>query len=467
MLFYEPLFLFVFLPGVFALYLRMRRSPRARVWILLAASVLFYLWGEPAFVPVVLVSALLDFGLARLVAGGARWALALGLASNLGLLIYYKYLGFLASNLFALLGLTGPGAPAVPHVALPIGVSFIVFEKITYLVDISRGRSPPAARFDRYLTYVFFFPKLLAGPIIKYHEIEAQFRDPPPLDEDMILGGFARFMMGVIKKLLIADIVGPASDGIFAMTRNQLGFATAWLGVLLFSIQIYLDFSAYSDMAIGLARMFGFRLNENFNKPYISCSVTEFWRRWHISLTSWIREYLYIPLGGNRVKPWRRMINLWVCFLASGLWHGAAWTYVLWGAYNGFFLVLDRLFLLRLLDRMPRVAANAATLLAVMLGWTIFRASSLDQLATFLRAMVHPGLAGMAFRWENSLIAATGAGVAISLAPRISGFEAGMGWLLTRKPGRLAIETAGVILFALALDKAVTDPFRPFLYFRF
>ncbi len=463
MLFYEPLFLFVFLPGVFALYLRMRRSPRARLWILLVASILFYLWGEPAFVPVVLASALLDYVLARRVARGARWALVLGVAANLGLLVYYKYLGFLAANLAALLGLVHA---APPHIALPIGVSFIVFEKITYLVDIARGRSPPAARFSHYLTYVFFFPKLLAGPIIKYHEIEAQFRAPPPLGERMVLDGFARFMLGVIKKVLIADIVGPASDFIFAIAPDRLGCATAWTGVLLFTLQIYLDFSAYSDMAIGLARMAGFDLRENFDRPYVSCSITEFWRRWHISLTSWIREYLYIPLGGNRVAPWRRMLNLWVCFLASGLWHGAAWTYVLWGAYNGLFLVLDRLFLLRLLDRLPRVAANAVTLLVVMLGWTIFRAGSLTQLVGFVHAMTHPALRG-SVRWENSLVAATLAGIVISLAPRVPRVDATVAWLIARRPGRLAIETAGMVLFAAALDKAITDPFRPFLYFRF
>ena len=467
MLFYEPLFLFVFLPGVFTVYLRLRRSPRGRLWTLLVASILFYLWGEPAFVPVAFASALLDYVLARRIARGGRWALGLGLVANMGLLVYYKYLGFLATNLFALSGLTGAGAPAIPRVALPIGVSFIVFEKITYLVDVRRGRSRPAARFSDYLTYVFFFPKLLAGPIIQYHEIEAQFRDPPPLDEAMVLDGFARFMLGMIKKVLIADIVGPASDGIFAMTPDQLGFKIAWTGVLLFTIQIYLDFSAYSDMAIGLARMFGFRLAENFNRPYISCSITEFWRRWHISLSSWIREYLYIPLGGNRVPSWRRMANLWICFLASGLWHGAAWTYVLWGAYNGLFLVLDRLFLLRLLDRMPRLVANAATLLVVTLGWTIFRAGSLRQLADFAYAMTHPALHGIGLRWENTLVCAVAAGVVISLAPRVPRVDAAVAWLAARRPGRLAIEAAGVVLFAVALDKAITDPFRPFLYFRF
>ncbi len=466
MLFYEPLFLFVFLPGTFAIYLRLRRSAQSRRWTLLAASVLFYGWGEPAFVPVVFASALLDHGLSRRVARRSRWALVLGLTANLALLMYYKYLFFLASNLFAILGMVGISTPAAPHVLLPIGVSFVVFEKITYLVDIWRGQSRPAPRISYYLTYVFFFPKLLAGPIIKYHEIEAQFRDPPPLREGLILDGFARFMLGVIKKLLIADIVGPASDGIFALTNGQLGFGTAWIGVVLFTIQIYIDFSAYSDMAIGLARMFGFRLNENFNRPYISCSITEFWRRWHISLSSWIREYLYIPLGGNRVAPWRRMANLWTCFLASGLWHGAAWTYVLWGGYNGLFLVLDRLFLLRLLDRMPRVVANAATMV-VMVGWTIFRVNSLPQLMQFATAMTHPALVGVRFQWELAVAAATTAGLLVSLAPRIDGVDAAAAWFLARRPGRLMVELIGVVLFAVAVDKAVTDPFRPFLYFRF
>ena len=467
MLFYEPLFLFVFFPAVFGLTLRLRHSGNARLWILLVASVVFYLWGEPGFVPVVLVSTALDYVLAGAVARRARWALVLGLASNLGILVFYKYLGFLAANLFAMLGTAGIATPPVPHIALPIGVSFIVFEKITYLVDVWRGLCPPANRFRLYLTYVFFFPKLLAGPIIKYHEIEAQFREPPPLDETLVFDGFARFMLGVVKKVLLADSIGPASDQIFAMAPAGLGFATAWSGVLLFTLQIYLDFSAYSDMAIGLARLFGFTLRENFNRPYISCSVTEFWRRWHISLTSWIREYLYIPLGGNRVSPARRMTNLWICFLASGLWHGAAWTYVLWGAYNGLFLVLDSLFLLRLLDRLPRIVANTLTLFVVMIGWTIFRATSLAQLSAFLYAMSHPRLHDGGIWWENSLILAVIAGVGISLAPRIPGVDACLAWMKTVRPARLVLETAGMVLFALALDKAVTDPFRPFLYFRF
>ncbi|TPG46411.1 MBOAT family protein [Roseomonas nepalensis] len=469
MLFYEPLFLFVFFPAAFALTWRRRHSADRRLFVLLTASLLFYTWGEPLFVPVVLASSALDYALGPLVARRARWALALGLVANLAILVFYKYVGFLTDSLFAVLSLFG--VPAVTgatlQVALPIGVSFIVFEKVTYLVDIWRGLSPPARAFRDYLTYVFFFPKLLAGPIIKYHEIDAQFHSPAPLAETSVFDGFTRFMLGVIKKVLIADSVAPMADAAFAIPSNQLSFASAWSGVLLFTVQIYVDFSAYSDMAIGLARMFGYQLSENFNRPYISCSITEFWRRWHISLTSWIREYLYIPLGGNRVGPWRRMTNLWICFLASGLWHGAAWTYVLWGAYNGLLLVLDRLVLLRLLDRMPQIIANLLTLVIVMVGWTIFRASSLPQLGAFFHAMTHPGQPGVVLHWENTTLLALAAGIAISLAPRLPYLDAVLSQVLARRSGRFMVEAFGAVLFAVALIKAVTDPFRPFLYFRF
>ncbi|SDB74847.1 MBOAT family O-acyltransferase [Belnapia rosea] len=467
MLFYEPIFLFVFLPATFFITLRLRHSAEARTGILLIASILFYFWGEPAFVPVVLASSGLDYLLAGPVARRTRWALVVGVGANLAVLVAYKYLGFLAENFYGLLGWAGTPTPPPLQIALPIGVSFIVFEKITYLVDVWRGLSPPSRGFGHYLTYIFFFPKLLAGPIIKYHEIEAQLRRPPRLDEPMVVDGFARFVLGVVKKVLVADTIAPAADAAFSTAPEQLGFATAWAGILLFTLQIYLDFSAYSDMAIGLARMFGFRLNENFNRPYISCSITEFWRRWHISLTSWIREYLYIPLGGNRVQPWRRMANLWICFLASGLWHGAAWTYVLWGAYNGLFLVLDRLFLLRWLDRMPRLLANVITLLVVMLGWTIFRSTSLEQLSAFLHAASHPSLSGIGLRWDNSLIAATAVGVVVSLAPKTPWSDALWAWFGNHQLNRLCGEAVLAVLFAIALNKAITDPFRPFLYFRF
>ena len=290
----------------------------------------------------------------------------------------------------------------------------------------------------------------------------------PPARFDDISAGFLRFMVGVAKKTLIADTLATGADQIFAAS-GSVGFAHAWSGVIFFTFQIYFDFSGYSDMAIGIARMLGFRLRENFDMPYIACSITEFWRRWHISLTTWIREYLYIPLGGNRVSPPRIYFNLWICFLASGLWHGAAWTYVVWGAYNGLFLVLDRLFLLRLLDRLPRPVANLITFAIVMIGWTIFRAHSGIRRWHFLRAMVQPGLpdstAGLlitpdvttvAVRRRADLRAAADAWLPPAAAFRL----ASAGWTL-------ALQTATSLVFLAAVGKAVADPFKPFLYFRF
>jgi alginate O-acetyltransferase complex protein AlgI len=469
MLFYEPLFLLVFLPIVYGVFLLLHRRPGGRLWVLLPASVFFYLWSEPRFVPVVLASCALDYAIGRRLEGpGARGLLALGVCANAGILVFYKYTGFLVDNLDVLLGSVGLAPIHAGRIALPIGVSFIVFEKITYLVDIHRRRSRPAPDFPTYLLYVFLFPKLLAGPIIKYHELDEQLLAPDHTRFDDMATGFRRFMLGAVKKTLLADTLSTGADAVFAVPAGSLGFGEAWWGVALFTLQIYLDFSAYSDMAIGLARMFGFRLRENFNMPYISCSITEFWRRWHISLSTWIREYLYIPLGGNRAAPWRVYANLWVCFLASGLWHGAAWTYVVWGAYNGLFLVLDRLFLLRVLDRLPRVLANGVTLLVVMAGWAIFRAGSLGQAGLLLSAMLHPGLAGTMAPWRTPDVttAAVVAG-AISLLPRAPGFERARLAVLAWPPGLLIVRLAVALLFVLAVMKALADPFKPFLYFRF
>ena len=469
MLFYEPLFLFLFFPVTFTAYLALRGRATARVLVLLIASLFFYLWSEPLFVPVVLLTCVTDYALALQVARGRRWALPVGVLINLGVLVYYKYTGFTVDNLDVLLISAGLTPWHVGQIALPIGVSFIVFEKITYLVDIGRGRSKPAPGFSTYLLYVFLFPKLLAGPIIKYHELEAQLVAHGRNRSGDIAEGLRRFMLGVVKKTAIADTLASGSDMTFAANPAQLGFADAWWGVLFFTFQIYIDFSAYSDMAIGLARMFGFRLNENFNKPYISCSITEFWRRWHISLSTWIRDYLYIPLGGNRVSPARRYVNLWICFIASGLWHGAAWTYVAWGAYNGLFLVLERLFLLRWLDRMPRLAANAWTFLVTVAGWLVFRAVSVGQAGTMASAMLDPARIGRVVGLYRSpiLMSAIAIAALISFLPRVPGFDRAQVSVLAAPAGRAVLDTLLSLLFVFALAKALADPFKPFLYFRF
>lgn len=469
MLFYEPLFLFAFLPTFYLAYLIVQRHGA----VILLASVLFYFWSEPLFVPVVLLSAVLDHALglriarARQGSYAARIALAIGVVSNLAVLGHYKYTRFLVANLDALLSGLHVTPLFIPEIALPIGVSFIVFEKITYLVDIERRISRPAPDFATYLVYVFFFPKLLAGPIIKYHEMEQQLRGMPRAQFDDFCAGMQRFTMGMAKKTLLADTLATGADMIF---RDPVpGFREAWWGVLFFTFQIYFDFSAYSDMAIGLARMLGFRLRENFNMPYISCSISEFWHRWHISLSTWIREYLYIPLGGNRVPVGRRYLNLWICFLASGFWHGAAWTYVVWGAYNGLFLMLDKLFLLRLLDRLPRIAANAFAFAVVVIGWTIFRATSLEQAARFLEAMVQPTLpatlAGVFV--TNDMKLALAAAILICVAQHIPACVRLREIAVSDGMRGFAIQSALALLFVAALGKALADPFHPFIYFRF
>ncbi|MEJ1979191.1 MAG: MBOAT family O-acyltransferase [Acetobacteraceae bacterium] len=471
MLFYEPLFLFLFLPVVLVAFLAVRRRPRLRAGVLLVASLCFYLWSEPLFVPVVLATCVTDHAIACRIhrRGRSRLWLTVGILINAGMLARYKYTGFAVDNLDVLLGWLHLAPIHVGAIALPVGVSFIVFEKITYLVDVHRGISRPAPRFTTYLLYVFLFPKLLAGPIIKYHELESQLLAFGRSHWADLAAGFQRFMLGVVKKTILADTLGSGADMTFGADPARLGFADAWWGVAFFTFQIYIDFSAYSDMAIGLARMFGFRLNENFNKPYISCSITEFWRRWHISLSTWIRDYLYIPLGGNRVPVWRRYANLWICFLASGLWHGAAWTYVAWGAYNGVFLVLEKLFLLRLLDRMPRVAANLIAFLITMVGWTVFRATSLGQAETFFGTMLDPGRPSLSPDvWRTpAMVTATAAAVLISFLPRVPGFERAESVVLGSTAGRFVLQLVLSLLFVVALAKALADPFKPFLYFRF
>jgi alginate O-acetyltransferase complex protein AlgI len=474
MLFYEPLFLFLFAPAAYLLYLAFGAGRDARALILLVASIVFYGWSEPVFVLVVFASIALDLYVARRIDAEpapdnarARW-LTLGVASNLAILVYYKYTGFLALNLDALLrALTLPGLH-IARIALPIGVSFIVFEKITYLVDVYRGVTAPARGPLLYALYVFFFPKLLAGPIIKYHDIAKQMEQCPHADVDDFVTGFSRFMLGVVKKLLLADTLASGADLVFSRDAATLGFVDAWWGVIFFTFQIYFDFSGYSDMAIGLARMFGFRLLENFDMPYVATSTTDFWRRWHMSLTSWIKEYLYFPLGGNRRGELRTHFNLWICFLASGVWHGAAWTYVVWGAYNGLFLVLDRLFLLRWLARAPAWLANLATMLVVMVGWTLFRATSLEQAGALLSLMARPwamGASPVAIPAEYASMAMVAA--AICVAQRVAMSFEGFDWGEAARRFALASNSALALLFLGALAKGLADPFKPFIYFRF
>jgi alginate O-acetyltransferase complex protein AlgI len=471
MLFQEPFFALFLFPAFYALYLAVNQRVSAKKWTLIVGSIAFYTWGEPLFVPVVLASALLDYLLtlgmnASKSASARRALLTIGVLANLGVLVFYKYADFLIANLNVLVSPFAGASIPLLKIALPIGVSFVVFEKITYLVDCHEGTTKPARTFSDYCLFVFMFPKLLAGPILKYHEMERQIAAPEPVQRRDFEEGFARFARGMAKKVLIADPLGTYADRVFSADATALGAGPAWLGLICFGLQIYFDFSGYSDMAIGLARMLGFRLKENFNMPYIARSLTDFWRRWHISLTSWIRDYLYIPLGGNRRGELHTYLNLWICFLASGFWHGASWNFVLWGAYNGLFLTLDRLFLLRWLERAGALVATIVTLLIVFFGWAIFRTTSVGQLADFTAA-----LAGRAAGAPPELPVDVPLTCAVAIllclfpatplyAPLKRAFDENVILQKLRGLGLIA-------LYVVASSRAFGVPFQPFIYFRF
>jgi alginate O-acetyltransferase complex protein AlgI len=471
LLFSSPLFLFFFLP-VFAIAYGL--APRAaKNAVILAASLFFYSWAEPQFVFIVLASSLVDYLLGGVIAKthNARLkqqCVAMGIASNILLLFYFKYANFFLQNLSPLFSAAHLSVPVL-NILLPIGVSFIVFEKITYVVDIYKGIGRPAANFFLYLVYVFFFPKLLAGPIIKYHDIESQFARRPERWSD-VEAGFARFVAGLAKKVLIADCLSTPADAIFKAGGADVGCLYAWVGVICFTLQIYFDFSAYSDMAIGMSRMMGFSLRENFNMPYVARSFTDFWHRWHLSLSSWIREYLYIPLGGSRVGPVRRHINLWVCFLLSGLWHGASWTFVCWGFLHGLGLICDKLVWLKFEPKIPKPIATFMTLLMVMLGWVFFRANSFSAAADMLHAMftlaparefVYVGRDVWCMIVVGGLFSFVRPATLYKRVARVTRAITPVSTL------RLTQSCGGLILLVVCLARASSSSFHPFLYFRF
>ena len=466
--FNSELFLFYFLPVWAAAY---AASPeRYRNFVALTASLLFYAWGAPQFIVVVVASAALDWVIGRALID-PQWEsrrkilLFAGISVNVAILLVAKYANFAVENVSAAMVALGGQPIQWALIALPIGVSFIVFEKISYLVDIWRGVGKPTKTFRDYLLYVFLFPKMIAGPIVRYHTIASQIESRTVTLDDR-KAGFMRFIVGLAKKVLIADSVAPFANAVFGASGQGLDASTAWLGLICFTIQIYFDFSGYSDMAIGLCRMMGIRILENFDTPYISQSFTEFWRRWHISLSTWIRDYLYIPLGGNRHGEARLYANLWLCFLVSGLWHGANWTFLLWGAYHGTMLVLERLFLLDMQRRLPRFVNIATTLVLVMLGWVLFRAQSIGEAGQYFAALAGLSDGKPIALPEKRVVVAMIAGIVLSLAPAIVPLDR-----LSRLVDRRSVEpfalAACLGLLILSLSQLISDEFVAFLYFRF
>ena len=333
-----------------------------------------------------------DYFIARKMAASEgrrrKGLLALSLVLNVGLLLYFKYANFFVTNLQALYSLVGAQPFSWVEVALPVGISFITFQKISYMVDVYRGTVEPQRKLQDLMLYILMFPQLIAGPIVRYKDIAGQLADRQADDTyERRVVGFSRFMFGLGKKVLIANVLAEYVDAVFAASPGDFSSGTAWIAILAYTFQIYFDFSGYSDMALGLGLMLGFRFPENFNFPYISQSITEFWRRWHITLSSWIKDYLYIPMGGNRVAVPRMYFNLVFAFFISGFWHGAAWTFIVWGLYHGFFLILDRLGLKKVLERIGKLPAVIFTFFVAMVGWIFFRADNLTYAFAYLRRM--------------------------------------------------------------------------------
>lgn len=472
MVFSSSLFLLYFLP-VFLLFYYFA-DVKYKNYVALAASVFFYAWGAPTFIFIVAGSIVVDFFAVKEMHQSTgrkkKLLVAFSVVLNIGLLLYFKYANFFVENFNVMLEAFG-GKPAEwTKVALPIGISFFSFQKMTYAVDVYRKVHAPLKRMSDFALYILMFPQLIAGPIVRFNEIADQLEDRRYNENvDNRLTGFFRFALGLGKKVLIANVMGEYADSVFALEPSAMTTATAWMGVIAYAFQIYYDFAGYSDMAIGLGRMIGFDFLENFNNPYISQNISEFWRRWHISLGRWMRDYLYIPLGGNRVSKRRMYLNLWFVFLISGFWHGAAWTFVIWGAFHGFFLIADRLFLLKFYSKIGKYPAIVITFVITLVGWVFFRAETLPYALDFIGRMFSFTAGPAVYISQKVWI--------ILIIGAFFGFWGAFGkveqWqmkLFAKKQqlSTLVVMTlASVVLFTLSLAAITSSGFNPFIYFRF
>jgi alginate O-acetyltransferase complex protein AlgI len=480
MVFSSFIFLFFFLPAFLACYFM--SSARWKNTVVLLWSYVFYAWGAPNIVPLFFLSCVIDYFLSRGIARyyekllWRRFLLVCSLALNLGALLYFKYSNFFVGELNNLIQSTGGQAIAWTAVVLPIGISFFTFHKISYIVDVYRGTVKPSRSFIDYALYIALFPQLIAGPIIRYYDIAVQITSRQH-DLDSVLYGAYRFCLGLGKKVLIADSMAQVVQNIFELHPEALSSSRAWLGAVCYAYQIYFDFSGYSDMAIGLGRIMGFRFLENFNMPYIAQNFTEFWRRWHISLSNWMRDYLYIPLGGNRVSPLRTYLNLWIVFILSGFWHGASWNFVVWGIYHGFFLAMDKLFWLEKSKQLGKILNMLITFVLVLFGWVLFRSQTLAQGFVYLEHMLCFWSYGSVPIYVPRASIIHNRAIIIFIIASVAAFApAWNGWSrlaekAATKIGELQLVSlrfaaSFVLLVFCALTLATTN-FSPFIYFRF
>jgi len=471
LVFSSTVFLFLFLPLVLALYFI--TPHRLRNGLLLIASLVFYAWGEGYFVFLMLVSIAINTVCGLIIEKrrmhGAKPALVAAIVLNLALLISFKYANFLIDNLNLLLAAISLPLVQLDPVHLPIGISFFTFQAMSYVIDVYRGEARAQANPVNSSLYIALFPQLIAGPIVRYHDIARQLQDRS-VNLELFTSGVGLFIIGLGKKMLIANPMGEVADQVFALPPGELSTALAWAGVVCYGLQIYFDFSGYSDMAIGLGRMFGFEFKINFFYPYVAMSFRDFWRRWHISLSRWFRDYLYIPLGGNRKSRARTYFNLLVVFFLCGLWHGASWNFVIWGLLHGGFLVLERTAFGRWLENCWRPLRHAYLISGVLLAWVFFRSEGLDQATGYIAAMFGDGADGV----RHPLALYLTSDKWLVLAAGIAGSTPWLPWLKQRAAERTLPSPVQAAIVALLLCIVVASAMQlaagthnPFIYFRF
>ena len=477
MVFSGLLFLFRFLPIFFICYFVAPK--RMRNLVLFLGSLIFYAWGEPVYVVLMLFSTVSDYVHGLLIerfrhkSGVAKALLVSSISINLGMLGFFKYADFLITNINAL---TGAGIKSL-NLALPIGISFYTFQTMSYSIDVYRGQVKAQKNILDFGVFVSMFPQLIAGPIVKYKDVAEQLKERRASLEDMATGA-RRFTIGLGKKVLLANNIGQLFNIAMATSAPELTTGMAWIGVLAYAFQIYFDFSGYSDMAIGLGRIMGFHFPENFNYPYISTSITEFWRRWHMTLSSWFREYVYIPLGGNRKGLPRQLLNILVVWSLTGIWHGAGWNFLLWGMWFAIFLILEKVFLGKILVKIPKVFGWLYAMVVVLFGWCFFSLEQTDRIVLFLKAMFGFGEAGLVN--ENTLYTFSNYWVLfiILCAAALPVGKRAVEWLkekVQQISGNVILQIGLdileklflVVILIFSIANIVDASYNPFLYFRF
>lgn len=468
MLFSSIFFLFTFLPAVMILYYLL--PVRFRNVILLLASLVFYAWGEPVYLFLMLLSILFNYfsglDIARNLQDkrAAKRSLVFNLIINLAVLGFFKYEGFVLDTLNGIL----PVHISYHALPLPIGISFYTFQILSYIIDVYRGNVKVQTNLPNFALYVTMFPQLIAGPIVQYADVDEQLASRE-VSRTKFGEGSMYFIRGLAKKVLLANTSGMIFTEVSGLAKGNIAVMTAWLGAFAYMFQIYFDFSGYSDMAIGLGKMFGFEFNMNFNYPYVSKSITEFWRRWHISLSSWFRDYVYIPLGGNRVSKIKHIRNLLIVWFLTGLWHGAAWNFVAWGLYYGVILIIEKYLLSPVLDRLPDIVRHIYSIVLVVIGWVLFFSSSFGQAADYIRVMFGAGAHGFADRESMYLLTSNLILWLILIFGSTPLVHFRYEHMLRTKKWNTTIINSVVYaaLFIVCIAYLVTETYNPFLYFRF